>query len=132
MKILTENMERNQINYSLMQTLYDRYRKQYQSGFLLSEEEKIRVKGFSRQVKQVIESRRIPFNKVFESRDKFRAGFLSSEDLKQILTNELYMDTCPDMILFIKSLSPLNDNKIALKQLKTEYSYILSYFQLTF
>ena len=104
-----------------MVDLYEQYRKQYnESGFVLSEDEKIRIKSFARQVKQIIESRSLNFAKVFESKDKYQTGFITPEDLKQILLYELYMDQTPDLILFIKNLSPLNDHKISLAKLKAE------------
>jgi len=106
-----------------MVTLFERYRKQYnQTNLVISEEEKIRIKGFTRLLKQTIESRKLSFSKVFESRDKFGTGFISSEELKLILLNELYMDQSPDLFLFIKNLNPLNDGKCSLNKLKFEYN----------
>jgi len=114
-------MERSNLNYTLLLSLYERYKKSYsQSSFVLSEDEKIRIKGFSRQIKQTIESRRLNFSKVFESKDRYQTGFITPDDMKQVLLNELYMDQTTDMLLFIRSLSPLNDNKISLNKLKTE------------
>ena len=114
-------MDRNTLNYTLMLSLYERYKKPYShSSFVLSDDEKIRIKGFSRQLKQTIESRKMNFSKVFEGKDRYQTGFITPDDVKQVLLNELYMDQTTDMLLFIRSLSPLNDNKISLNKLKTE------------
>lgn len=121
LSVLTQNMERNLINYQLFLTLFERYSKQSSNNSLtLSEDEKIRVKGFIRELKSILESRKLNFSKVFETKDKFQSGFISTEDMKIILLNELYLNQSPDLILFIRSLSPLNDGKISLNKLKSE------------
>lgn len=121
LSILTQNMERNQINYELMCNIYERFRKRYDdNSFILSEEEKIRIKGFAREIKSLMESRKLNFNNVFQSKDRFSTGYLTSEDLKNTLLYELYMNQSPDLLLFVRSLNPMNDGKISLSKLKEE------------
>lgn len=120
LSFLTQNMERNQINYELFCNIYERFRKKYDDSFNLSEEEKIRIKGFAREIKSLMESRKLNFNSVFQSKDRFSTGFITSEDLLNTLLYELYMNQSPDMHLFVRSLNPMKDGKISLSKLKEE------------
>lgn len=122
LSVLTNNMERNQINYDLMLNLFEKYKRQSNTSFYLSEEEKIRAKNFSRELSNLVQTRKLHFSDVFQSKDRYSTGYITVEDLKGVLLYDLYMDQSPDMLTFFRYMNPLNDGKIPLAKLKEEYN----------